>query len=501
MDEASLTPAKVLLLAVHLTAHGDLDGLTKLTCQNAVVLHNQLLLRILLTHMPETARPDTYVPFLQCLAEENLVDPPHYHLDLSPVEHLSDGTALKKAKRLHLVSLTCSHAPREIQDDPICLFLYIRAHNMDIEAGILSQLPDLLTPFLVRSRTMSVWATATVLPFVKRTTEYFIGDATICSLADFEMLHDRQAAKYLLPYSVASGDAVEVDVSQYLRSMVAPWLYDEERWLRTPTGADESDEPMCEGWDEVLKWLLLQASKPSSRVPRALESWKGPGEDVDFGRGSILHLPDPCRRHLHRTLVRAAMACVYIAQDCDLDSLGSLYNIGSSVQQYLGASVQETLFEESLSQLPNLLIDDDSVIRGAKAIADLRSDLLARDNILTQLCPDSATCLLGVTLSAAVFARLGVHCTARRAADLTFLHDEREQKAELTKLMRSIAIQAQRGDDSYLLTARHQVIWLHSWSTLPRSSPGTACFGPLSALSQEHIEIEFLKLLLSGNRQ
>src|SRR5690349_4528130 len=49
-----LSPAKLVLLAVHCAVAGDVDSLTTLAARHGTVLRKDLLLRILLTYLPET---------------------------------------------------------------------------------------------------------------------------------------------------------------------------------------------------------------------------------------------------------------------------------------------------------------------------------------------------------------------------------------------------------------------------------------------------------------
>lgn len=108
---SSLSPGKVLLLAAHYATHGDIESLARLSSQQAKVLHKELLLRILLTYLPETVKPSIYVGFLLSLARDSLEEYSDGVLDTAPVEGLSEDEASKRARKLHLQQLTCTDAP------------------------------------------------------------------------------------------------------------------------------------------------------------------------------------------------------------------------------------------------------------------------------------------------------------------------------------------------------------------------------------------------------
>ena len=62
---ALLSPARVVLLAVHLATKSSIDALTALAAQHSKVLHKELLLRILLTCLPETLPSSEYVSLVE----------------------------------------------------------------------------------------------------------------------------------------------------------------------------------------------------------------------------------------------------------------------------------------------------------------------------------------------------------------------------------------------------------------------------------------------------
>ncbi|KAK8150148.1 hypothetical protein G3M48_003868 [Beauveria asiatica] len=170
-----ITPAKVLLLAAYLAAQGDIDKLASLALQNAHVLHIEILLRIILTYLPETVEPCAYTEFLRDLSDGQLQAPAHFELDTSSVDMLNDETAVKKAKKLHLLPLRSENTENGKSDDLVRDFIFQRAYTINTEVGALSQLPDLLRPFLDQDPSINHWAASTLLPFTgPRRHSYFL---------------------------------------------------------------------------------------------------------------------------------------------------------------------------------------------------------------------------------------------------------------------------------------------------------------------------------------
>ncbi len=68
---ADLSPPKVVLLAAHFTACGDIASLASLAASSGDVLRKTLLLRILLTYLPSHIPTEEYLPLLQSLEADD----------------------------------------------------------------------------------------------------------------------------------------------------------------------------------------------------------------------------------------------------------------------------------------------------------------------------------------------------------------------------------------------------------------------------------------------
>ncbi|KAK9442839.1 Secretory pathway Sec39 [Metarhizium brunneum] len=158
--------------------------------------------------------------------------------------------------------------------------------------------------------------------------------------------------------------------------------------------------------------------------------------------------------------------------------------------------------EETMKVLPGLSSTDIAVFHNDRVATYMRNDLLGQNNPLTRPSEGATNLLLALTRSAYVLTLFGSPSSPRRVGDLTFLHDERDQRSEISKLLRTIAIQASKENDDFLLKAREFLLWLRDWGhgTAGRPTAGAATAGALGMLSKEYVEAEFLKLLLSRER-
>ena len=173
---ALLSPARVVLLAVHLATKSNINALTALAAQHSKVLHKELLLRILLTCLPETLPSNEYVSLVERIesGEPEIEEEELEEVDWSSVRDFTEEEAAKKVRRLRLLRLAWKDAPEEALEDPVTLFLIHRAHRVDEEAGLLTQLPDLVVPFLHHAPCIRTWVLSALtnttpgIPFLRR---------------------------------------------------------------------------------------------------------------------------------------------------------------------------------------------------------------------------------------------------------------------------------------------------------------------------------------------
>ncbi|KAF3770690.1 secretory pathway Sec39 [Cryphonectria parasitica EP155] len=504
-----LSAPKIVLLAVHLAAKADLDSLSFIAANHGSVLRKELLLRILLTYLPETLKSEEYVSFVKEVDRGEYVAQEHWDVDISAVEHLSEEEAIRKVRKLHLLKLSWPGAPAEAEDDPLTLFLLRRSYKVDEEAGLLTQLPDLLAPFLEHSPCIRTWTISVLLPLLRRNHEFYPQNSIPITLSQFEKLGDAAAVDLLLSQTGVQEDYA--NVARDLRCLLGPWLYNDKRWTTTkrpPVGKEEDvdedvdeDELVCPGWEQMLVWLTSQASTSWKVAVEAIDHWHGP-EDVDLGGLGQMWMEEEKQQYLERRYAQAALACAYLVPDATTEALTGAYTITLEVTKLLDdplPSLQTA--SSSLSPVPDL---GSTNIMFAKHVTYLRNNMLEEDNILTKPSKLATTLLSALIVSAYLSTKAGYPMTARKAGELAILQDEREQRTEFLKLVHTITERGPNSDDKYWIKARNEILWLGDWGAEEEEEAWAdadqhhcTVFG---RLEKEFLEIEILKALLTRTR-
>ncbi|KAF9870837.1 hypothetical protein CkaCkLH20_11736 [Colletotrichum karsti] len=492
-----LSPPKLVLIAVHLAINANIDSLAFLTSRHAAVLRKDLVLRILLTYLPETVRSADYVGFLEELSSGEFTDREAGEIDYAVVENLSDDDAVKKVRKLHLLPLAWKDAHFETEDDPITLFLLRRAHRVDEEAGLLAQLPELLGPFLQYAPGIRVWMVSTLLPLLRRNYEYYPAESTPYTLAEFQSLPDGAAVHALLSQTGVRPEH-NAFIGRDLRGLIVPWLHSDARWKNAGdhNGSDSSNDGLYSpGWERVLEWLMSQSSSTWRVAVAAIEQWGG-AVDVDLGDYDSVWLNEQQQQYVDRRYARAVLACAYLVPEATVEALEGAHQMLRKVMDLLGEDDTLPLraAADSLSAV--------SFLEGAgtlshKNTAFMRDDLLKETNPLTTPSKKSTHLLHALVVSAFILTRFGLPCTVKRAGDLAFIQDERDQKAEAIKLVHAVAEQAPKHDESFWITARNELLWLRNWGI---TSIDGLVLGVFAKVNTDFIETEILKSLLASGR-
>ncbi|KAF5236180.1 hypothetical protein FANTH_11370 [Fusarium anthophilum] len=502
----TLGPAKLVLLAVHLATIADIDSLTYLIGQHAVILRPDLVLRIILTYLPETLSPAVYVPLIQSIAsgESPSQTDSDYHLDTSSVQSITEEQASRKVKKLHLLSLKNTDVPLTLahEADPFTSFLLLRAYRMDEEAGMLPQVPDLVSPFLQQSQELHTWMISTVLPLVRRNYEYYPQRPIRYSLLEFQNLPDRMAIDYLLAETGAVDDESNL-AGRDLGGLVGPWLHDESRWKREAFDQDVSNETdaapelSCPGWEQAIEWLASKAATSWPVALKVIESWDGPS-DIDLGNDAGSWLQENQQQYLDRSYARAVLASAYLISDADAGALEAAFRICNKIRSLLDEDSDITLQSavENLTSVPPFDMD---AFGGAKAATYLRNDLLQSSNPITTPKEESLDLLPALIQSAYLLTHSGAPCTVRKAGDLAFIQDQQEQKSQIGRLIRNLPTRASE-DDGFWIRARKEILWLHGWGNSPKVTGDETLQGIFGNVTLEFIETELLKAMLSRSR-
>lgn len=496
---SALSPAKVLLSAVHAALNADIGSLAALAKVYASTLHHQLLLRIILTYLPESVKPAEYVGLLTQTADGRLLNGDTVAVEDILVIDLTDDQAAKEARRLLLRPLSCFDAPETFRNDPLGRFLSLRARSMNHEAGMVGQLLDLLLPFVNHSTELHDWIVCTALPYIRRNSELRVGELPEYSLHQFESLPHRTASEYLVS-QLNHLDRRQDGAVMIMRSILGPWLHDTARWEHALDVKEvQPTVLLCPVWHQICEWLLSLAASSWPVAVQILEGWNGL-EDVEFGYGLSSKLPPSCYKYFKRSYAALTLACVYITPEATLECLTSLQRITAKVRSYLAYDEPCKSLEEMLSDLPDFSIENLSIFREGRIASCMKNDLLEQSNPLTDPQENATKLLLALILSAYILTIHGRPSSVKNVGELTFLRDELAQKTEVAKLLREIGSQTSPDGDANLLRARRCLLWLHDWGKTDTAGLYVSACGALGTVKKAYIETEFLKMLLSTRR-
>ena len=504
-----VSPPKIILLAVELASKADISNLSYLAARHGAVLRKEVLLRILLTYLPETVRSDDYVTLIQEIERGEYGKSGGREVNYTTVEDLEEEEAIRKVRKLRLLSLSPPVDFPAGSQDPTTLFLLHRAYKVDEEAGLLDELPGLLVPFLDHSPDIRTLIVSVILPLLRRNCEYYPGQPIPYTLSSFQQLPDRIAATALLSQTDTQADNPPA-IGRDLRGLIGPWLQSNRRGRRSASPENTAEgqagsnsnagSDLDSGWRQVLEWLTLQASKSWKVAVGAIEQWNGPG-DVDLGGYGTSDLESQEKARLESSYARAALACAYLIPDTSVEAIERAHNIVAKVSSLLDLDPMPSI-QAAAAILPPIPKQDVSDLLAAKNTTYLRNDLLEESNALTSPSKCAVQLLHCLALGAFFLTRAGSPCTIRRAGELVLLQDEREQKAEALKLIHTIGANGPKSDDKYWIKARNEMLWLRDWGSEEEgSSPRDQLQGLFGQLKKEFLETEFLKALLANTRK
>jgi hypothetical protein len=517
MERPGLSPAKAVLLAVQLAHSVNIPALRTLVARNPKIFNAELILRIVLTHLPESLDSSEYVGFVREIVEGTIEDVPDQPVDSSVLEGLNEKEATKKVRKLHLLPLAWPGAPPDVPADILTPFLIHRSLRIDEATGLIKQVPALVTPFLDRSSYLRTWFISTILPLIRFNYEYHPQDTATISISAFERLDDEAGIRLLLSRTqAAEGD--EAAIGRDLRGLIGPWMYGNNRSKRrklrstssfsAQTIAPLNEAPVvnerCASWEEVFKWVSGQATTSWRTAVQVVEQWDGPG-DVDlggYGEGSVF-LDEDDQRHLERRYARSALAAAYLIPEASVKALEGVQKILSRIIGLLDLERIPTL--EVAGALLSPVTGLTNNILSPKNATFLRNGLLDEDNVLTTPSKESLKLLHALLISSYLFTRERRDLSIGKAAQMVFSQDEHQQRVEFISIIAFGSTRSpHKGDDKYWAKLRNEVLWMRSLGG-EEIGEGTdssivAGRGVLGKLSKEYIEVEILKGLLANSR-
>jgi len=519
MARSTISPAKAILLAVHLASNSDISNLRTLISQNRKALRTEIVLRILLSHLPECVDPSEYVPLVQELIDGETRDIEELPVDASILSEITENEASKRVKRLHLLPVTWPNSPADGPDDLLARFLIHRSMRIDQYTGLIDQIPKLISPFIPGSNELRAWMITTVLPLLRLSYEYHPNEHIMTTLGTFERMSDEEGLALLLSgtgksNSASDGrDASKNNVGRDLRGLVGPWMYGDTRSKRRKLRKEsnlngqitlaQEETPDSKGkyagWEEVFKWVTSQARTSWKTAVQLIEQWDGPG-DVDLGgyEDGTEILDDYDQQYLEQRYARSALASAYLIPDISLEALLGINSILTRLILLLDIEKLPTL--EAAGALLTPVMHLGNVLSTKNGIF-LRNSYMEEDNVLTWPSEESLRLLHALLVSAYLFTKEGTGITIKRAAELTLLQQEFEQREEFKRLLLVHNSRGPKGDDRYWARTRNEILWLRNWGA--EDLPGNVAVngrGIFGRLSKEEIEVSLLKTLLSNNR-
>lgn len=517
MADPELSPAKSVLLAVHVARKGQISTLRTLVSHYRKTLHTELVLRILLSHLPETLDSSDYVPFLGDLASDKVDADSKATVDVSFLRDLGEPEAKKKVRNLGLLPLLWPDAPKDVPAEPFILFLIHRSLRIDLNTGLITQIPELIAPFLHLSSYLRTWAISTVLPLLRLNYEYHPEEATFLTITRFEELTDRAGVSLLL---ASTGTArtneptSDLTVGRDLRGLIGPWMYGDTRTKRrklrrassfnlqslTPLEDISAANHKYLGWEEVFMWMTEKARTSWRTAVEAVEQWDGPG-DVDLGgwEDGTMWLDEEDQQHLEARYARSMLATAFLIAEESEAALDGVQRVLVRIVTLLDQDRIPTL-EAACALLTPVPTLDESNILSDKNCPYLRNDLLDDNNPLTAPRDESIRLLHALLISAFLCTRAKYPISIRRAGELAILQDEHEQRTAFNSLMHYIG-KGPIDNDKYWIRARNELLWLWNWGAeeLSDGSVTTKGRGVFGRLPRELIEVEIFKMFLTNS--
>lgn len=502
--------AHVILEAVELTLDAAIAPLHQLTTRHSGILKLELILRILLTFLPESTDPSLFIGFLHDILKSRsskIVEE-----TLLYESEISHNDAIRRVRKLHLLPLADPQYVYEDSVDPFTLFLLHQAHRIDAETGSLPFVLRLIQPFLNHSEHLRTWAISTFLPLLRLDYEYYPYDGPTYSLEAFEALTGRNAIVSLLSEAAQkSNEETKSKLVRDLRGLVGPWMYgattrkrrklDPGRvrtssavQIQVDRGQDtEGLAQTSNGWAHVNEWLLELSLRDFPRAVEALAQWDGP-RDVDYGQwdDDVQPVEEAAIQTMTAQYAQAGLAMFYTANDCSASTLKGSLQIICRVAKLMDLQTPPPLTVQHPSGNSEISLEFFDTLSKTHL---LHNSLLRTRNPFTT--PTSLSMRLSYLLleSSCILESLGCSLSCKTLAEQSLFGSEADQTAELRKLLNGL--QGKTKDQEKWNLALYQIRWLRDWNSEkgleqePHSSVGVFC-----RVKTTDMEDELLKALL-----
>ncbi|KAL1600542.1 hypothetical protein SLS60_006928 [Paraconiothyrium brasiliense] len=504
-----LSAPHCVLLAVHYANESNIAGLRALTALRDTVFDLELILRILLTYLPETVPPSAYLEYLDELASGNRIpgDDPAAALEVAPVEELSNSQAKKKRRNLELKLLPLVHLlyKAESELDPLTHFLIHRAHRIDAETGLLNTIPELIAPFIGHSEYIRTWFISTALPLLRLMYEYY-PQSPAPSLDEFVRLRGRRAIDIQLS-NLRQTHATAQEGGQAardLRGVVGPWMCGANERKRRKLSPENRRASITEApaqdpddWESLFGWLVDTSKADFPLISSAIIEWDGP-EDLDLGgfEEGRDYVDDETQRKLERRYAQIALACLYLFDSSNSDILQTAHGLLARISDLLSLEPPPHL-SVIVEALPSCTADM-PLLQGLQASALQEEHITRPDNTLTQPSQDAVHLLELFIFSAHVLSSLQQPMSVREVARMFLRNDESEQLFLLHKIVHALSTSAKLDAEQWRAD-RSRLLWLWNWGS-NQTGPDRYAQGLFGHIGSQTIETEILRGLLEGSQ-
>lgn len=508
--------AKCILLAIHYASEGNIKALRSLTRIRSDDLDPELILRILLTYLPESIEPKEYTAYVGEVcsrgSSDNGLAEDVSEVDTTPVKEVNDHQAKKRVKRLKLLDVRPPNYPQDAPDDVLTQFLYHRAYRIDEETGLINLIPQLIQPFLAHNDFIRAWYIGVLLPLLRLQLEYYPEDASQDrSLAQFEKLDTRESVDFLMHNVSAAKPAEKSDGARDIKGLVGPWMYgNTERKRRKLSheaaepedinGDAEIDELSVERrlgdeWEYLYSWMVAEARQNFPLVTEAVENWDGPS-DVDLGGleagHSSRYLDEETQADLEKKYMQAAFACCYVVESDSQETIYQAHGVLARLARLLDYDPPPDL-NVDIEHLPRIDSIPTNFENSENPLDFESSNLLKPNHPLTTPRLDTYTLLQMLIYSAYQFSTFNYPVSVAEVANLRFTASAEEQLGVLKRVLRGFSIRGGgKRDETQWSGDLAKLSWLRTWGTDSSgdesSSAGVLGKIPISAFEEENLK-------------
>ncbi|KAK5707962.1 hypothetical protein LTR97_000501 [Elasticomyces elasticus] len=529
-----LSRAKCILLAVHYASSANIKALYSFTPTHAHALDPELILRILLTYLPESVEPKEYTQYVEEVASRLYLDHERQEVDvdLSPIKDLSEEQAEKKVTKLHLRECEAASFPSNPPRDVLTRFLIARACLMDDQAGLLNLVPQLMEPFIPHNDYLRKWYISVALPVIRLELEFYsdesaskVPQVTLAELAEWEVA---RGVDILLRKGVEADGTVPMtdhsvtSIGRDTKSLVGPWMYGHTERKRRKLNLDpqESSESVEEpashngarkvpmdgisetaktghAWEYMFEWIVRTSQEDLTVVAHLIEDWDGPS-DVDFGgysEGGRDYLDEDILRKLELQYAQSAFAACYSAQHGSEEHIRGAHGILARLAELLDFVPPPDLASsvDSLPRVDKLM----TKLETAQNVADLAPDrLLGPEHPLTTPRLQTYMLLQMMVYSTYQLSGLGHETALVNVAKMKLYASADEQLALLQKVLHGLADHNSRKDEAEWNAQRKKLMWLWNWGIDDEDQDAHTGAGVLGKVKRETFEEEMLKVFV-----